>query len=147
MPTTANSNGYHDAYRESEILSAGPVELILILYRAALGAIRSARGCLRQGDIRGRSGHITRAVTILAELEFSVDRSLGHEVGGDLVELYDYVQRLLLEANGRQIDPPLAEAEGLLVTLIEAWSDLAAQPAVRVRACGAVPPAMAAGEA
>ncbi len=132
MPGTAHSNGYHDAYLESEVLSADPVDLIRILYRAAIEAIRTARGCLKRGEIRGRSRQITRALTILAELELSVDRSRDPDLAANLVELYDYLERLLHEANCRQTDPPLAQAEGLLATLLEAWSDAQTQPAGRV---------------
>jgi flagellin-specific chaperone FliS len=43
-------------------------------------------------------------------------------MAANLIELYDYLQRRLLEANIRQIDEPLAEAGRLISTLLEAWS-------------------------
>ena len=38
-----------------------------------------------------------------------------------LVEIYAHIQTRLIEANSRQIDPPLAEVEQLLGVLQEAW--------------------------
>jgi flagellin-specific chaperone FliS len=51
----------HDAYVESRILSAGPVELVRLLYQGAAGAVRDARRHLASGEIRQRSGSISKA--------------------------------------------------------------------------------------
>jgi flagellar protein FliS len=110
-------------YLEQEILSADGVELVRILYRAALDSVDRARTCLRQGDIAGRSKAISKAVAILSELSASVSREQGGAVAVNLIELYDYLQRRLLDANMQQIDEPLAEAGRLLSTLLEAWAN------------------------
>ena len=112
----------YQANRENEILSADPLELVQILYRGALAEIGDARRQLRAGNVAARSRAIMQANSILGELAVAVDHSNGAEVGRNLVELYDYVQRLLNDANYRQVDPPLAEAERLLTTLLEAWT-------------------------
>ena len=44
----------YDNYLESEVLSADPVKLVTILYRAALESLGTARRCLYDGDIAGR---------------------------------------------------------------------------------------------
>jgi flagellar secretion chaperone FliS len=50
---------------------------------------------------------------------------LNHEAGGvlsqNLAGLYGYVMRLLIEANAKQIETPLAEVEALMSSLAEAW--------------------------
>jgi flagellar protein FliS len=108
-------------YFESEVLSADPVRLVQMLYRGAIEAIARARRCLAEGDIRGRSRAITQAFRILVELGSSLDRSRGGEVSRNLAELYDYMQRRLIQANATQTDAPLEETERLLATLEEAW--------------------------
>lgn len=113
-------NGYQN-YLEAQVMSADPIQLVQILYRAALDSIRTARECLRNGDIAGRSRSITKALGILSELATSLDHERGGEISGNLVRLYDYVQRLLMDANFRQVDEPMAEVENLLSTLLEAW--------------------------
>ncbi len=114
------TNG-HDAYFESKVLSADPMELIQILYEAALECIQKARRHLQEGNIIGRSKEISRAVAILTELELAVDRGAGAHLSANLIELYDYLKRRLIEANIRQIEVPLAEASTLLGTLLEGW--------------------------
>ena len=111
----------HDSYQEAEILCADPLQLVRLLYRGALEEIGKARQCLAARDIAGRSRAITKALQILAELALSLDHERGGQLSRSLVEIYDYVQRLLVDANCRQIDAPLAEAQKLMSTLLEAW--------------------------
>jgi flagellar protein FliS len=110
-----------DAYLESRVLTADPLELIRLLYQAAMDAVREARRHLESGDIAARSRSISRACEVLTELSSSLDRDRGGEISTRLAQLYDYMQRRLLDANFRQNDAPLAEVLGLLATLSEAW--------------------------
>jgi flagellar protein FliS len=111
-----------EAYLESRILSADPIELIQILYEAALGSVEQARRHLQEGEIAARSMEISQACAILAELSLSVKHDTDPSLAGNLVELYDYMQRRLIEANVNQIEAPLAEVSRLLSTLLEGWS-------------------------
>jgi flagellar protein FliS len=119
----------HDAYLESRILSADPVELVRLLYQAAAGSVRDARNHLAAGEIAERARSITKACEILGELASSLDQQRGGEISGRLAGLYDYMTRKLIEANFRQSDEPLAEVLRLLTTLAEAWDAVKAQPA------------------
>lgn len=115
------------AYQNSQdlnVLSASPVELVRLLYRGAIGAVRAARENLEQGDIRGRSRQITKACSIIEELTVSLDKERGGKVAADLAELYVYMHRRLIEANIEQVGGPLAEVEKLLQTLLEAWQQI-----------------------
>ena len=110
------------AYVENEILQADPIRLIQMLYRGAIEAVAKARGHLREANIQDRSRQITKAAEIINELTLSLDREKGGEIAANLAELYDYLQRLLQDANFRQVEEPLAEAGRLLSTLQEAWA-------------------------
>src|SRR6185369_14776100 len=113
-----------DAYqnnRESEILSASPLELVEMLYKGAIGYINDARRHLRAGEIRERSNAISKASAILIELAQSLDHEKGGNISTTLAELYDYIQRRLIKANVEQIEPPLIETTKLLETLLEGW--------------------------
>jgi flagellar protein FliS len=122
----------HDAYLESKILTADPIELTRVLYRTALDSVREARQHLAQGDIAARSQAVSRAVEILSELNGCLNHEIGGEVSQNLARLYDYLQRRLLQANFEQAEAPLVEVVGLLSTLLEAWQQVkvkaAAQP-------------------
>ena len=118
----------HDSYLESGILSAGPLELIRLLYQAAISSVREARRHLATGEIAARSRAISKASDILRELECSLDRERGGEISQRLAQLYDYMQRRLIDANFQQADDPLAEVLGLLSTLAEGWEGIRPSP-------------------
>ncbi len=120
----------YEKYREGEILAADPLELVELLYRAAIQSISNAREYLRAGQIRERSDAISKAGAILNELMQSLDHDKGGEISKNLVELYDYIQRQLLKANMEQTETPLTEVNKLLETLLEGW-----------QACSAATPA------
>lgn len=107
-----------------DILGASPLELVRALYRGAIRNVRLARTALANGQIRERSAAITNACAIVQELTVSLDKESGGEVASNLAELYVYIHRRLGDANIEQSDAPLAEAERLLQTLLEAWSQL-----------------------
>ena len=119
MPGTAQ-----DAYLESRILTADPLELVRMLYRAAVDATRRARAHLAGGRIAERSREICRALTLISELSGSLDHTRGGSLSIRLAELYDYLYRRLLEANARQKAEPLAEVESLLATLLAGWEQV-----------------------
>jgi flagellar secretion chaperone FliS len=112
---------WKDAYLETEVLTADPVELVRILYRAAIDSVRYARVHLAKGEIRERANCINRAMTALGELYASLDQNAAGEMGQNLASLYVYIRQRLTEANVRQADSPMAEAENLLTILYEAW--------------------------
>lgn len=115
----------YEIYLENEILSASPIELIQLMYAAALDSIQAARGYARAGDIRAHSCAITKAMRVVTELS----RCLNHRAGGDLsrnlANIYGYVLRLLVEAKAKHSEAPLGEALNLLSTLAEGWNQWA----------------------
>jgi flagellar protein FliS len=115
-------NNGHDAYLESRVMTADPVELISLLYQACTQSVRDARGHLAGGRIAERAREITRACAIVSELAVVLDHERGGEISRRLALLYDYIQRRLVIANLEQSDEPLAEVLGLLVTLSEGWA-------------------------
>lgn len=112
---------WRDAYLESRVLAASPIELIRILYERALELIQGARRSLAAGDIAARSKAISGTIAILAELDCSLDHQTETSISANLSGLYQYMTNRLSEANLKQEDAPLAEVESLVKTLGEAW--------------------------
>jgi flagellar secretion chaperone FliS len=114
----------HDAYLEERILSADPLELVHVLYQAAMRAVRKARGHVAAREIAQRARSINQAYRVLSELNRSLDHQRGGDLSRQLARVYGYMMRRLIEANRRQSDEPLAEVLGLLATLAEGWDAL-----------------------
>ena len=116
----------HDTYLEERILSADPVELVGMLYQAAIAAVADARRHLAEGEIALRARSISKVCDILIELNTSLDYERGGDLSDRLSQLYGYMHRRLVEANFQQADAPLAEVGNLLSTLMEGWSGVKA---------------------
>jgi flagellar protein FliS len=123
------SSNAHNAYLESRILSAQPVELICLLYQGAISEVREARRHLQEKNIRARSKSITKVHDILSELTTVLDHNQGGQIAKNLAQLYDYMMRRITEANFKQIDEPLVETLALLTTLKEGWDGVQQQQA------------------
>jgi flagellar protein FliS len=120
------TNLYQQAYLSARIQSASPLELVCLAYDGAIEAIENARQFVRERRIQERSRAITKAQQLVLELIGSLDYTRGGELSVTLARLYDYILDRLREANFRQIEEPLAEAQRLLETVGGSWRQLAA---------------------
>lgn len=109
---------------DQDILCAEPLELVVMLYKGLRGAIQDARRQLAANDIPGRAGSVSKAMAIVGELASTLDLTRGGEMAAGLHQLYSFLAARLLDGNYRQVDEPLAEAEAVTETLLEAWTAL-----------------------
>ena len=121
---------WKQAYLETRILSADPVELVSILYEYAMISVQDARQSLAAGDVPGRARAVPKAIAIMGELEGSLNREQGGEIAANLGRLYPYMRERLTHANITQTDEPLAEVEALLGTLGDGWKEIAGRTPV-----------------
>jgi flagellar secretion chaperone FliS len=110
-----------DSYRQTEIQSRSPLELVVMLYDGALRFTGDARDAMVRRDIRARQTHLSRALAIVSELQSTLDMETGGEVAERLDKLYGFVRDRLIEASARQDLQPLDEARRVLTTLREGW--------------------------
>ena len=113
---------WKDAYLESRVMSADPLELVTILYEHGIRTVEDARRHLASGDIAARAKAVAKAISIVSELHGSLDHTAGGEISANLASLYKYMEYRLTMGNLQQNDGPLQEVEDLLRTLGEAWS-------------------------
>jgi flagellar biosynthetic protein FliS len=114
-------------YLESRILSARPLELVVILHEGALQSIRYARAYLREGDTRARGCAINKAQDFVGELLGAVDLEKGGPLSTKLVGLYRNILWQLATAHVQAADPPLAQVELAMSEMLEAWQVVAQQ--------------------
>ena len=122
---SAYGNSNLGNYLEQKTLSAGPLELVAMLYLKAIAEVREARRQLAESNIALRSKAIDKACDVIWELDGALNTEAGDELSGRLRALYRYCLVRLLDANLHQADAPLAEVLGLLSTLSEGWQGIA----------------------
>lgn len=114
---------------ETDVASADPLRLVLMLYDGALKSVAQARGHMQRGEIPAKGMALSRAMQIISEgLVASLDRSRGGELAAQLKELYAYMNRRLLEAGVRNEPSILDEVSGLLRELRQAWDSIGKEP-------------------
>jgi len=115
-----NANGYQQ-YRYNSIVSASPERLMIMLFEGAIKFVRLAKKAVEEKDIESANYNIARAEDIIAELEASLDMS--YEVSEDLVRIYDFLYRQLIEANIKKDVNILDTVESMLTDLKDTWSE------------------------
>lgn len=119
------ANAYARVGVESGVMSANPHQLIVMLFDGAIASIRTARIHLEAGNMAEKGKAISRAMDIVNNgLAAALDSERGGEVAERLGSLYDYITRLLLNANLRRETKSLDEAENLLNEISSAWRDI-----------------------
>ncbi len=123
----SGADAYRSIHTTGGVEDASPHRLIEMLLAGAIERISQARGALQRQEVAAKGSAIGKAISIVEELR----ASLGHERGGELTAnleaLYDYVQRILLQANLHDDEARLAEAAELLGTVLEAWRAIPAR--------------------
>jgi flagellar secretion chaperone FliS len=124
MFATNSAAAYAKVGVETNVSTADPHSLILMLFDGALLAINSAAVAIENKDIPTKIKQITKAIEIITMgLHASLDSS-GGELSERLGALYDYMSTRLVIANAQNNTAPLTEVSGLLRELREAWEQI-----------------------
>lgn len=114
-----------DEYRKQAVSTASPLELIIMLYDAALRHCESGLKAMEKGDIEEQNKHLTKAQTLLTELVASLDMERGGEIAQNLFGLYSFCLNSLLEANVHDSQEPVLQVIHVLTELRTAWDQIA----------------------
>ena len=102
-------------------------DLVIMMYDAAIDAIKLARQHALRQEKRSVSASTSRAVSILAALRETLDRHQGGSVAEHLDDFYQFLMRRLVRAGGLNSTDDLAECEDLLGQVREAWAAITPQ--------------------
>jgi len=124
-------NAYAKVGLETNVSSASPHALIVMLYDGALVAVLKALTHMKAGNIAEKGKAVSHAIAIIDNgLRASLDRNAGGQIAASLDSLYDYMSRQLLTANLHNKPEMLEEVHRLLSDLRGAWNTIGASPAV-----------------
>ncbi len=108
-------------YLRAKIMTASPQQLQTMLYDGAIRFCEQARAAMEARDIPNTHDRLLRAQKIVLELATSLKVEVAPELCRKLASLYNYVYRLLVEANLTKELAKLDEALGLLRYQRETW--------------------------
>jgi flagellar secretion chaperone FliS len=135
------NHSYADRYREVAIKTANPLQLVVILYDAAIQSLQEALEHLKSNNISARARSLNKTVAIITELQASLNFDVGGDIAGSLDRLYTYMKQRIFKANVEQAAEPLAEVITLLENLRSAWREVAGQSGGNAAEAGTSPAA------
>lgn len=108
----------------SAIEGASPHRLIQMLMNGALERLAQAKGAMQRQDIAQKGLLIGKTISILGGLQASLDKKANPDLAATLDQLYDYMQRRLLEANLHNDIAGIEEVIALLLPVKSAWDEI-----------------------
>ena len=119
-------------YNQTRVYTASQKELLLMLYDGAIRFLRIGREGVEEKHIEKAHNNLIRAKRIILELISTVNREQG-ELADNLLSLYNFMFRRIVEANVRKEVEPIDESIGILTTLREGWTEVKAKSAGELR--------------
>lgn len=118
---------YTNQYQQTQVMTSSRIQVVVLLYDAAIQAIELARVGIESNNPREKGRFLGRAISIVGELNSVLDFEQGGEIAHSLHRLYEYMLSELVMANARndarRLDGPLR----CMTILREGWREIAGQ--------------------
>jgi len=112
--------GYQsEKYFENNIRTASPAQLLLMLYDGAIRFLKIAIDSTNRHDYENANLHFQKTQNIVKEFMVTLDQK--SPLAKQLMPLYDYFIRQLIEANIHKDVKPAEEVLRFLIDLRETW--------------------------
>ena len=103
-----------------------------MLYQGCVRFTQRGRLALEEGDFETARANFLRSQDIVADLMGSLNLDAG-EIAANLLRLYEYMHRRLVDANIRRDPVAALEVENLVRSLLPAWEDAVRQQQLAVK--------------
>ena len=111
------------AYREAAVLTASPVQLVVMLYDGVERFLRQAEVVMAEGNVTQTHDRMQRAEAIIDELIATLDHSAG-DIADRLNALYLYSRRTLGEARIERNPEKIDHVDKIIAELRDAWAQI-----------------------
>lgn len=115
-------NNPYQAYQQNSLNTASPAELTLMLYNGCLKFIHQGKIAIQAKNIEEKNTNIVKAQKIIQE--FMVTLNMDIPMSKDLMAMYDYLNRRLMEANLKNDVAILDEVSGFVTEYRDAWKQV-----------------------
>lgn len=99
MPPVNPYNKYIKQYQTSNITTATPEKLMILLFDGMLQFLQKAKNAIAENNLKERAENIENARKILRELMRTIDLENGNDVSKQLFRLYNRLAMNLIKAN------------------------------------------------
>ncbi len=115
----------HSQYKETQILTASPGKLLIMLYDGAISSMESACDLMSdKAQYDKVNSLLIKSQEIIGELLGSLDFEVGGDIAKTLQSLYAYMIKKLMEANFQKKAEPIKEVLTFMKDLRSSWADV-----------------------
>lgn len=115
-------NNPYQSYQQNSVNTASPGELTLMLYNGCVKFINLAKNAIQSKDIENKHKNILKAQNIVHELMVTLNMDV--DVSKNMMSMYDYINRRLIEANIKNDIAILEEVESLVTDFRDTWKQV-----------------------
>lgn len=117
-----NASTYKQTYNNAQVMTAPPGELTLMLYNGAIKFLKLALTSMESQQIATANSNIQRAQDIISELMCTLNMDV--EISKNLMALYEFMNRHLVQANVKKDAAMVKEVLELVEDLRNTWVEV-----------------------
>ena len=114
-------NQYIKQYKKNSIETASKEQILIMLYDGAIQFLNKAKIAIANKEIENAHNNLISAQNILHEFINSMDREVAPQLAENLISLYEYFIRRLVQANIKKEIEPIDEVLKYLKSLKATW--------------------------
>lgn len=112
----------YQSYQQNSVMTATPGELTLMLYNGCIKFIRQARLAINEKNLADKNTYLQKAQRIIRELMVTLDQK--QPISDEMMRLYDYIYRRMIDANVKNDPAILDEVERLVTDFRDTWKQV-----------------------
>lgn len=114
-------NQYVKQYQKSSIETASREQILIMLYDGAIQFLNKAKIAMENKEHEAIHNNLIGAQNIIQEFINSMDREVAPQLAENLISLYEYFLRRLVQANMKRQVEPIDEVLKYLKSLKATW--------------------------
>jgi flagellar protein FliS len=109
---------------KNDLAVADPHRVIQLLMQGSLENMALAKGAIERKDFVVKSKSVSKAMTIIAALQNSLDMDVGGEVSENLWSLYDFMVNHLMQASRESSVAKIDDVMEIMLKIKSAWDQI-----------------------
>lgn len=110
---------------DTVVSNASPHHLVTMLFEGLMTNLNLARGAIHRKDIPAKGVYIGKCIRIIEEgLKAGLNLKDGGDIAQNLLRIYDFCVRRLMEANVKSDAAILTEVADATAPLLESWKEI-----------------------
>lgn len=117
-----SAQSVHQAYKNNSVSTASPGELTLMLYNGCLKFLVKAKVAIANNDVQEKNINLQKSQKIIQE--FMVTLNMDVEISKSMIQMYEYMNHRLIEANINNDIALVEEVEGYVLDFRDTWKQV-----------------------